>query len=154
MRSSSTIATDRIERAVEEESSLCVRTPTSPQLPPPLRLLVRRRERGDVHLLPHVFDGPTGEVRDVDRFALLPVAQVAAVVPRGGTVTRPGPRMVEDVAGLEVAAVAGLLEHQILGEVRAVVAAVQAGREGGLRAARVGCFAGQPEDAELFQLLA
>src|SRR2546430_15024891 len=82
----------------------------SPSLPPPLPLVAGRLQLRDVHLLPHVRDAPSGEVRDVDHLALLPVAQLAAIVARGGTIGAARPRMMHDIARLEVALVAGLLE--------------------------------------------
>jgi hypothetical protein len=56
--------------------------------------------------------------------------------------------VVQDVAALEVGAVGGLLEDEVLGEVLAVVADVEPRRED-VRGAVV-----EPEDAELLQLVA
>ena len=74
---------------------------------------------------------------------------------------RAGPGVAQDVAALEVAAVAGLLEDEVLGEVRLVVAHVQPGDEDVLRLRRdahrrrrprrAGVV--QPEHAELAQLV-
>src|SRR5204863_9273503 len=52
------------------------------------------------------------QARGVLRFLLLPLAQRAAVVVPGAASGVAGPRVMEDVAGLEVLLVAGLLEDR------------------------------------------
>src|SRR5206468_9217719 len=87
----------------------------SPGLPPPLLLLlVRKVGGGDVHLAADVADAPAGQAGQVRRFPLLALAHGSAV--RHGRfafrVAIPG--VAEDVAGLEVFAVARGLEDEVL----------------------------------------
>src|SRR5213592_358998 len=81
------------------------------------------------HSFSHIRDLPSRQVRHVDRLALAALAQLARVVARRGAVGRSRPRMMQNVARLEVAAVAGLLEDEIFREVLAVVADMQPGEE-------------------------
>src|SRR2546427_11760107 len=98
----------------------------SPQALPPV---LCRRRLGDVHLLPHVRDLPSGQAGGVLRFFFLTLAQRAPVLLRGVAGGVAGPRMMEDVARLEVLSVARLLKDEVLGEVGAVVADAQPGDE-------------------------
>src|SRR5260221_5263812 len=136
----------------------------SPQLPPFLFFLalraLRRVDRGEVHLPADVVDAPAGQSGEVPGFLLLPVAHGAAISGDSFALRLAGPGMVEDVAGLEVRPVAGRLEDEVLREMLAVVADVEAG-EGGIRASPAatvgsggGILLGEPESAQTVQLVA
>ena len=125
-----------------------------PDLLPP-GFVLRRSLGGarlEVHLAADLVDVPAGEGGEGRGLLLVLLRQLAAILRRrlAGGVARPG--VAQDEAPLEVLAVGGLLEHQVLGEVRGVVAQVETGEEdvlgAGLADPRV-----VPEDAELPQLV-
>src|SRR4029078_4803959 len=68
---------------------------------------------------------PAGERGERLRLALVTVGQRPAILLRGGTCISAAPVVAQDVTPLEVLAIAGLLEDEILREVRAVVAEMQ-----------------------------
>src|SRR4029078_9712433 len=68
---------------------------------------------------------PAGERGERLRLALVTVGQRPAILLRGGTCISAAPVVAQDVTPLEVLAIAGLLEDEVLGEVRAVVAEMQ-----------------------------
>src|SRR5712671_2291819 len=98
-------------------------------LPPFLLALCGTGTRRQIHLPAHRVDVPTGQLGEVARFLLAALFECAAIFAAGGAVGCAGPRMMQNVARLEVRAVAGGLEHEVVGKVRAVVADVQASDE-------------------------
>src|SRR5678816_3723397 len=119
-----------------------------PDMPPPCDIFDRRRYR-QRRLFPDLFDPPAGEIRERLSLLLATLGQRPLVVSGRRTGVAASPRVPQHVPPLEVLAVAGLLEHQILREVLRVVADVQAGDEGVLSGARV---VSSPEHAERLQL--
>src|SRR5438874_8194452 len=89
-----------------------------PQLLPPRR--VGQRLIAEARALANVGDGPAGQRGHSRDFLLVPVAHLRAIRGRGAAGIVAGPRVAQDVAALEVVAIGGLLEHEILGEVRVV----------------------------------
>jgi hypothetical protein len=97
---------------------------------------------------------PSGQRREVARLLLLPLADFLAVPIADSASDRPRERVPDDVSPLEVLSVRRFLEDEVLGEVRLVVADVEARHEDVRSAApRLGRFV-QPEDPERLQLLA
>src|SRR5688572_4589569 len=99
-----------------------------PDLLPPVAVVDRRPGSGAL-LFADLVDVPAGQAGQRLRLALAAGRQIPAVVRgrRAGLAARPG--VPQHVPALEVAPVAGLLEHEVLGEVGAVVADVQARHE-------------------------
>ena len=92
--------------------------------------------RAQVHLRADAGEVPAGELGQLARFIFLAPLDFTAVIIRGGTRCFFAlPRMPQDVAPLEIGAIARLLEDQILREMIAVVANMQARDEDVLRAA-------------------
>src|SRR5262245_15375250 len=121
-------------------------TPSVSLLPdafPPCR--VRGNRRFGTHFLPDVRRRPPGEPRQLFGLAGVPLAKRPTVVGRGGARVAAGPGMPQHVASLEVRAIRGFLEHEVLREVRVVVADVQARDE---HVRRPAVAAVGPEDAE------
>src|SRR5436190_4973629 len=122
-----------------------------PQPFPPRRLGLGRATQ-NAGALADVGDAPAGQRGKAFDLLFVSRAQLGTIGRRRAASLVAGPRMAQDVAALEVRPVAGLLEHEILGEVRAVVPHVQAGEE------NVRCLAAAvavaPEHAELPQLVA
>src|SRR5262249_21051472 len=82
-----------------------------------------------VDLLPDVLDRPARECREVAGLPLGTDAKRLAIALGRLALNLSLPRMLQDVASLEIVAVAGLLEDEILGEARGVVADVEASHE-------------------------
>jgi hypothetical protein len=83
---------------------------------------------GQVHPPAHVLDLPAGQLGHVLRLILLSFPELVAVNSSRGARPRIG-GMVDDIASLELALIAGLLEDKILGEVGSVVPDVETGQE-------------------------
>src|SRR5438094_7972844 len=81
---------------------------------------------------------------------VLALAEGSPVISRRLAIGSAIPRMVEDVAGLEVLAIAGFLKDQIFREVLAIVTDVQASQKDVRRAAVI---AVDPESTQAAQLL-
>src|SRR4029453_4419805 len=121
-----------------------------PQAFPPRRLRTDRGVRP--HLLTDIGETPAGQRGQLLRLAGMTFDERAPVVRGGAARCGPFVGMPQHVSPLEVAAIAGLLEPQVLGKVRVVVADVEPREEHvGGAAARV---AVAPEDAELTELVA
>src|SRR5690348_14234237 len=93
---------------------------------------VARRSPGarrEIHPLPDLADVPAGEGGEGLRLGLVTLRQLPAIAP--GRLAGPAPRpgVAQDEAPLEILAVGGLLEDQILGEVGGVVAQMEPGQE-------------------------
>src|SRR5205085_6161273 len=98
-----------------------------PQPLPPRRL---RADRGiGSHLLTDVGDVPAGQRCQLLGLAGAALDERSPVVVRRAAGRAAGEGMPQHVASLEVAAIPGLLEHQVLRKVRAVVADVQPRQE-------------------------
>src|SRR5437667_9626235 len=95
-----------------------------PKLSPP-RILGQGAVVGPAGALDDVGDVPARQRCKASGFLLMPVAQLRAIRRHRAARVVARPRVAQDVASLEVAAIGGLLEHQILGEVRVVVPHMQ-----------------------------
>src|ERR1700694_2136486 len=95
----------------------------SPQFPP--FFLAGRFIRREVHFPANVADVPSGESRDIARFAFLSIAKRASIRASCLAVRRALPCVMENETRLEVLAIACFLEHEILRKLRAVVSHVK-----------------------------
>ena len=122
-------------------------TAVGPDLLPPGLVDVFGRHLGtrlEVHAAADLVDVPAGQGGKRLRLPAPALGQRPAVVAGLCALRLALPRVAQDVAALEVLAVAGLLEDQVLGEVLAVVAHVEAGEEDVLAPPPGGMAGGTP----------
>src|SRR5215472_9486809 len=116
---------------------------------------------GLAHTLTDLADFPAGELGESARLGLKGARQIVTVARTGVADRRPGIGMPQHIAALEILPVGGFLQHQILGEMVAIVTHMQPRHEDRLAAARARTAfhalrvggAAKPGDAEALQLV-
>src|SRR5262245_23435307 len=123
-----------------------------PELLPPV--LHRHGIAGRRYLRPDLRDRPAGQLREGPDLLFLTASELDPVPCRGLAGLGSCPWVSEDITPLEVRAVRRLLEDEVLGKVRGVVADVEPREEDVASAAARAHAASfrEPEDAELAQL--
>src|SRR5439155_2125296 len=116
------ISRDRLPAPPSPPRSGCPARPSMfPDLFPP-----RACGSIDVHagFLPNVLDAPPCERREPRDFLRVPLFDFGAIRRHRRARLAAGPRVTQHIASLEVGAIGRLLKHEVLGEMRAIVADV------------------------------